>query len=203
MTKEFSIMLAGVGGQGVILLSELLGNAAVKDGLRVRGSEALGMAARGGSVSSTIRIGKTVEAPLITPGKCDALVAMEPAEALRNIAYLSPSTQLIVNTRSVIPFTVSVGTSSYPALETIIEKLTSTSCKLIQLDAAEIARQAGNILSTNIVMLGVLFGSTGIPISLETVKEQIRKRFLANAALINIKAFDLGYQLADTFQRGD
>ena len=196
MNKEFNLLIAGVGGQGVILMSEILGNAAVKDGLNVKGSEALGMAARGGSVISTIRIGEGVVAPLITAGKCDVLVGMEPAEALRNIAYLQPATRVLVNTESVIPFTVMVGESKYPSLETIIEKLHLATDRIIQLNAVQIAVEAGSTLSANISMLGALFGTSDVPIKIETIKEQIGKRFSANLSPMNIRAFDLGYQQA-------
>jgi indolepyruvate ferredoxin oxidoreductase beta subunit len=85
--KEMNIIIAGVGGQGVVLLSEILGNAAVRDGLKVRGSEVLGMAQRGGSVFSNIRLGSDVESPMTAEGKCSVLIGVEPSEALRNIQY--------------------------------------------------------------------------------------------------------------------
>jgi len=195
MVKEFNIIIAGVGGQGVILMSELLGNAAVEDGLNVRGSEVLGMAARGGSVSSVIRIGDGVMAPLIPTGKADVLIGMEPVEALRNIAYLGQSSSVILNTEKIPPFTVAIGESTYPDLETIVEKLGSASGRVIQISAVQIAREAGSALSANIAILGALFGSGQLPIKIETVKEQIRSRFSAKLAPVNIKAFDLGYQV--------
>jgi len=194
MVKEFNIVIAGVGGQGVILMSELLGNAAVEDGLNVRGSEVLGMAVRGGSVSSTIRIGEGVLAPLVPAGKADILVGMEPVEALRNIAYLWQSSLVILNTGKVVPFTIALGQSTYPEMETIIEKLRRASNRVVQLSAVQIARKAGSTLSANIVMLGALFGTGRLPIKMETIKEQIRFRFSARLAPANIKAFDLGYQ---------
>ncbi|MEJ2739471.1 MAG: indolepyruvate oxidoreductase subunit beta [Dehalococcoidia bacterium] len=144
MTDEFNISIVGVGGQGVILMSELLGNAAIRDGLNVRGSEILGMAVRGGSVSSMIRIGKDVFGPLIPTGKCDVLVGMEPAEALRNISSLSRSGMVILNTEAMVPFTVSLGTSRYPELNSIIEKLNQQVGKVITLNASRIAREASN-----------------------------------------------------------
>ena len=120
MVKEFNVLITGVGGQGVILMSELLGNAAVSDDLNVRGSEVLGMAVRGGPVISTIRIGSEVHGPLIPMGKCDVLAGMEPSEALRNITYLSPSSLVMqtppslsvlnVNLRNVILLKQSVPT---------------------------------------------------------------------------------------------
>ena len=196
MVEEFNILIAGVGGQGVILVSELLGNAAVKDGLHVRGSEVLGMAVRGGSVSSTVRIGNGVFGPLTPTGKCDILVGMEPAEALRNISYLSQSSLVILNTEVVIPFTVSLGISEYPDLEKIIEKLAGASSKLITLNAIEIAREAGSRQAANVVMLGALFGTKQLPIRAETVKEEIRSRFAAKLVPVNVRAFDLGYRIS-------
>ncbi|MCK4369389.1 MAG: indolepyruvate ferredoxin oxidoreductase subunit beta [Dehalococcoidales bacterium] len=194
MIKEFNVLITGVGGQGVILLSELLGKSAVKDGLKVRGSEILGMAVRGGSVTSIIRIGDEVYGPLIPLGKCHALVGMEPSEALRNIAHLSKSSLVILNTAVTIPFTVSVGESSYPSLEEILGQLSKASGRIIKLDAAQLAQEAGSRLTTNIVMLGALFGSEQLPIKIATIKESIRERFPAKVAPVNIKAFDLGYE---------
>ena len=194
MVKEFNILITGVGGQGVILMSELLGRAAVKERLRVRGSEILGMAVRGGSVTSAIRIGDEVYGPLIPMGKCDVLIGMEPSEALRSITYLSKSSLVIVNIAVTIPFTVSIGESKYPSLAEILEKLGKASEKTIKLDANQIAQDAGSLLTTNIVMLGALFGTGKLPISIETIKESIQTRFPAKTAPVNIKAFDLGYQ---------
>jgi len=195
MVKEFNILITGVGGQGVILMSELLGKSAVKDGLRIRGSEILGMAVRGGSVTSVIRLGDEVYGPLIPMGKCDVLIGMEPSEALRNIAYLSKSSLVIINTAATIPFTVSLGKSKYPSLDEITGKLSKASNRIIKLDAAQTAQQAGSLLTTNIVMLGALFGTELLPIKMATIKETIQAHFSAKVAPVNIKAFDLGYEV--------
>jgi len=194
MVKESNILIAGVGGQGVILMSELLGNAAVSDGLNVRGSEVLGMAVRGGPVVSIIRIGSEVYGPLIPTGKCDILAALEPAEALRNASYLSQSSLVIVNTRKIIPPAVFIGLSKYPSLEEIIEKLNTISSKVIALNATQIAIEAGNPLTANIVMLGALFSSGQVPIKIETAKGAIQERFPEKRVPVNLKAFDLGYE---------
>lgn len=194
IVNELNILIAGVGGQGVILMSELLGNAAVNDGLNVRGSEVLGMAVRGGSVVSTVRLGRAVYGPLIPIGKGDILIGMEPAEALRNITYLSDSSLVILNTRKIVPFTVTLGGSGYPDLEKVIERLKRVASKVITLDATQIAEEAGSPLAANIVMLGALFGTGRVPIKIETVKETIQDRFPVKLALVNIKAFDLGYE---------
>jgi indolepyruvate ferredoxin oxidoreductase beta subunit len=194
MVKEFNILITGVGGQGVILMSELLGRAAVADGLRVRGSEILGMAVRGGSVTSAIRIGDEVYGPLIPTGKCNTLVGMEPSEVLRNISYLSKSSLVLLNTAVTTPFTVFIGESGYPSLEEITGQLGKASDRIVQLDASQLAQEAGSLLATNIVMLGALFGTEQLPIKIATIKETIQARFPAKAAPVNIKAFDLGYE---------
>jgi len=195
MVREFNILITGVGGQGVILMSELLGKAAIVDGLSVRGSEILGMAVRGGSVTSIIRVGDDVYGPLIPAGKCDIVIGLEPSEALRNASYLSKSGLVILNTVPIIPFTVSLGRSSYPTLEQVVEKLNSITGKIIKLDATQIAREAGSLLAANVVMLGALFGTELLPLKVATIKERIQARFAAKVAPVNIKAFDLGYQV--------
>ncbi len=194
MTNEFNIVIAGVGGQGVILMSELLGNAAVADGLNVRGSEVLGMAVRGGSVSSTIRLGEEALAPLAPTGKADVLVGMEPAETLRNINNISGQSLVIINMEKVVPFTVSALGAVYPELDTVLEKLHLATDKIIQLNATRIAGEAGSTQSANVVMLGALFGQGQLPIKIETVKKEITARFNEKVAPINIRAFDLGYE---------
>ncbi len=192
--KELNVIIAGVGGQGVVLLSEILGNAAVQDGLKVRGSEVLGMAQRGGSVFSNIRLGEDVFSPMTTDGKCDILIGVEPSEALRNIQYINETTTVIVNSRKVIPATVSMGKSVYPEIDRIVTRLQSVAGKVIVLDATDIAEKAGNRQSSNVVMLGALFGSGKMPIKLEIVKGAILERVPPKAADANLKAFEMGYE---------
>lgn len=192
--KELNIILGGVGGQGIILMSELLGHAAVQDGLDIQGSEVLGMAQRGGSVFSNIRIGGNICAPLTPQGKCDILVAVEPSEVLRYLSELSKSSLVIINTREVKPYTVSIGQSGYPAMDAILEKVRKVTDKIITMDATEIAEKAGNLLTANTVMLGALFGSGRMPVSIETMKELLKHRVPAHASEANLNAFELGYE---------
>jgi len=194
--KELNIIIAGVGGQGVVLMSEILGNAAVQEGYKVRGSEVLGMAQRGGSVFTNTRTGSEVFAPMTADGRCDVLVGLEPSEALRNIQYLNKSSVVIMNNRKVIPATVSMGKSTYPEIEVVRQKLEEAAGKVIVIDAVELAEKAGNRQSSNVVMLGALFGSGKMPISVETVKGLIGERFTGKAVDINMKAFDLGFAAA-------
>jgi len=192
--KELNILLGGVGGQGVILMSELLGQAAIQEGLDIQGSEVLGMAQRGGPVFSNIRIGSDIYAPLTPQGKCDILVAIEPSEALRYVRELSQSSLVIINTRELKPYTVSIGESGYPELSAILEKVRKVSQNIITLDATKIAEQAGNTLAANTVMLGALFGSSKMPIKVETIKGLIKNHVPQNAIGINLIAFNLGYE---------
>jgi indolepyruvate ferredoxin oxidoreductase beta subunit len=192
--KELEVIICGVGGQGVVLMSELLGSAAVKDGIEVKGSEVLGMAQRGGSVYSNIRLGSQAYAPMTLEGKCDVLLAVEPSEALRHISYLSKSSLVVLNSRKVMPFTVFLGKSGYPSLEEILAKLKKVTDGVVTLDAAQIAEKAGNLQTANVVMMGALFGTGLIPIKVETAKAVIQARFSAKVAEVNMKAFDLGYQ---------
>ncbi|MGA2260306.1 MAG: indolepyruvate ferredoxin oxidoreductase subunit beta [Acidobacteriota bacterium] len=193
-SKEVNIVICGVGGQGVVLMSELLGHAAVQDGLKILGSEVLGMAQRGGPVFSNIRIGSDVYAPLTPEGKGDLMVAVEPSEALRNITFLSKSSLVVLNTRKVIPYTVSSGESGYPSLEVIMARLNQAAKKVMVLDAAHLAEEAGHLQSTNVVMLGALFGTRQMPIQTETINRTIAERFSPKVADVNIRAFGLGYE---------
>jgi len=196
MTKksELNIIISGVGGQGVVLLSELLGTAAVADGVAVKGSEVLGMAQRGGSVFSNIRLGRTVIAPLTPEGKCDVLIAVEPSEALRNIQYLAKGSVVVINSTKVLPFTVFLGKSGYPEIGAIIAKLHDVTDRVITLDAAQLAGTAGSLQAANVVMLGALYGTGLLPVSVATAKEAILSRFKGKVGEINIKAFELGYE---------
>ena len=191
---EINIIICGVGGQGVVLVSELLGNAAVRSGVPVKGSEVLGMAQRGGSVFSNLRLGGDVIAPMTPEGKCDVLIAVEPSEALRNIQYLAKNSVVVLNTTTIMPYTVYLGQSGYPNREDIIQQLRKVTDRIITLDASSLAKQAGSLQAANVVMLGALFGTGLIPIKDETAKEAILSRFKGKVGEINIKAFDLGYE---------
>src|SRR4030066_427534 len=192
--NEINIIICGVGGQGVVLVSELLGTAAVRGNGAVKGSEVLGMAQRGGSVFSNLRLGGDVIAPMTPEGKCDVLIAVEPSEALRNIQYLAKNSVFVLNTSTVMPFTVYLGKSGYPTQEQIIKKLQEVTDRIITLDASGLAKEAWSLQAANVVMLGALFGTGLMPIKDETAKEAILSRFKAKVGEINIKAFDLGYE---------
>ena len=193
-TKELNIIICGVGGQGIVLMSELLGHAAVRDGLRVRGSEILGMSQRGGSVVSNIRIGKEVYAPITPEGECHLLAAMEPSEALRNIHYLTRTSLVILSTKPIIPYTVYSDGIKYPDITEIVAMLESLVMKVITVDATALVKKVSNLPTLNIIMLGALLGTGSVPIKTDTMRTVIREYFSGEAITPNINAFNLGYR---------
>lgn len=169
-TSECDIVVVGVGGQGVILISNIIGKAALKAGLSVRSAETHGMAQRGGSVINHLRIG-CVFGPLVPVGGADILLALEPAEALRYAHYLSKDGVALVNTNPVLPSTVTTGQSRYPPLEEILAPLQRICRDIKTLDATKLAVKAGNPQTMNVVMLGAL--SKHIPLREEELIESL------------------------------
>ncbi|KYC45995.1 MAG: Indolepyruvate oxidoreductase subunit IorB [Candidatus Methanofastidiosum methylothiophilum] len=186
---EFNILICGVGGQGTILASYVLGNAALKEGHKVRLGEIHGMAQRGGSVVSHVRMGDEVYGPVIPQGKADILIAFEPLEALRNISYLRKGGKTILNTEKINPISVSLGECEYPPIDEILFIL-SEKGKVYHFNATEIAKGLGNQVVMNMVLIGAL-SLLEIPIKNETLLETI-KDTLSKKADINLKAFEAG-----------
>jgi len=193
--KAVNIQLAGVGGQGVLLISNIIGAACVKHGLNVLSSEVHGMAQRGGVVLSTVRIGE-VFSPMIADGEADALLAFEPVEAARATEVVSKRTEVIVNTRPIVPFTVGVWGHKYPPVEEILKGLRGMAKKVVAIDAEELAKEAGNKVTTNIVMLGALMGRAIVPIPVDVVRETVSLKVPKKFLDLNLKAFDLGCKAA-------
>ncbi len=194
MVEELNVLIAGIGGQGSILMSELLGEAAIREGLAVKGGETLGIAQRGASVNSMLRIGSVPQGPLIPEGKGDLMLCLEMSEALRHLHYMSKSSFIIISTQKITPVAVSLGESVYPSMEKILGELEKNSAMIVTMDPVKLALEAGNILSANVVMLGAAFATKLLPIKVETVKAVIEARFTGKVRQINFKAFELGYQ---------
>jgi indolepyruvate ferredoxin oxidoreductase beta subunit len=154
-TSECDIVIVGVGGQGVILISDVIGRAGVMAGKPVRGAETHGMAQRGGSVINHTRIGCRFS-PMVASGSADVLVALEPAEALRFAHFLSPNGVALVNTRQVLPVTVTTGVARYPQLDEILAPLKGLCRTVKAMDATALAKKAGTAQAMNVVMLGAL-----------------------------------------------
>ncbi|MDH3826462.1 MAG: indolepyruvate oxidoreductase subunit beta [Desulfobacterales bacterium] len=186
------IVVIGVGGQGNLLATNLLGEAALSLGMPVVASEIHGMAQRGGIVESAVLLGD-ISSPIISPGESDVFLSFEPLETLRGLSKCNRKTVVITNTRSMQPFTAALGQGVYPPLEKMMSLIKSKIDKVIAFDGSALAEKAGNPLSLNMVMLGALIGSETIPISAADMKETIststKKAFLES----NLKAFDLGF----------
>ncbi len=192
--KEFNIVLAGVGGQGILLAAEILGAAAIKDKLNVRVSELHGMAQRGGAVVSNVRIGEKVLAPTVLEGQADVLLGFEPLESWRNLKFASEKTLVIMNTEVIPPTELTVKMMKCPSLEEIQKKIRHFTKKIITVEAAELAKKAGSILAENVVLIGVLAASEKMPVRNESILEALRELIPPKHMGVNAKAFKLGYE---------
>ncbi len=194
MNKD--ILICGVGGQGTVLASKIIAAAAAEEGNTVHSAETIGMAQRGGSVTSHVRIGENAFSPLIPKGFADILLAFEPAEAVRNLAYLRENGIAVVNTCAVKPVTEALKPSGYEA-ETMLSYLNG-SCKCIFVDSAEVCAPFGSSKFFNIILLGIASGSGKLGIGRETLLNQIEKRVPPKYAEINKKAFLTGFDIGST-----
>lgn len=186
-----SIMIVGVGGQGTLLASRILGNVAINSGYDVKVSEVHGMSQRGGSVVTYVRYGDGVASPIIGIGGADIVLAFEELEAYRSLPYLKKGGRLIVNTQNIAPMPVITGAAEYP--EGIIEKIKEKSVDTVALDALSIAKEIGNVKAVNVILIGVLAKSSEIPKEkwIEAVTETVPAKFLE----LNLKAFEAGYNI--------
>jgi len=193
--ETIRLVCVGVGGQGNLLASNLLGQAALSMGINAVVSEIHGMAQRGGVVESTVLLGN-VSSPIVSNGEADVVVSFEPLETMRTLPKCNSKTVVITNTQPLPPFTVSIGQGKYPPVDEILDKIGRKVGKVIALQGNDLAKEAGNPLSLNMVMLGALIGSGAVPVTEEAVKKIIststKKAFLES----NLKAFDLGKQVA-------
>ena len=193
------LIIVAVGGQGNLLASKVLGEAALISGVPVRMSEIHGMAQRGGVVESAIVFGEA-ESSIISDNEADILLGFEPAETLRAINRCNKNTIVITNTATLPPFTVSIGKGVYPPMETI-KTLLQEKCKsLVAIDAMKIAREAGTPMSVNIVLLGALVQSGRLGFSKENLIEAIRRRTKKDFLDMNIKAFEMGFEAAENYK---
>ncbi len=189
------LIIVAVGGQGNLLASKVLGEAALMADIPVRMSEIHGMAQRGGVVESAIVFGNA-QSTIISDGEADVLVGFEPAETLRALNKCNTKTVVITNLAPLPPFTVSIGRGVYPDLDQAKRLIEAKTGRLVALNAAELAREAGTIMSVNIVLLGALCRTGIVPLADDTVRRAIRARTKASFVEVNLKAFDLGYEAA-------
>jgi len=187
MIKSFDILIVGIGGQGTILASNILGEACLLEGRHVKGAETHGMAQRGGSVETHIRI-DGLYGPLIVPGTADLLLSFDLLEALRYSHYLKTEGKMIVNRRMVLPTSVFTQKSPAPTEEEVVSQLARFLPCLI--DADKIAADAGSSLAQNVVILGA--ASRYIPLKAESLLEAVKNLVPQKTVASNVKAFELG-----------
>jgi len=190
MSNSLNILLVGVGGQGTILASKVLAEVAMQLGLAVKMSEIHGMAQRGGSVITHVKLGDEIFSPLVEKGEADVIVAFEQLEALRWLEYLRPGGQVIVNTQVIEPVPVIIGKAKYP--QDIIDNIKVKNPTVSALDALEIATECGNAKVSNIVMIGMLAKKLTFPknLWLQALNKVVPARLLE----INVLAFERGYE---------
>lgn len=197
MKDPFNIVVAGVGGQGNVLASQLLGAVLVNEGFKVTIGETYGASQRGGSVMSHIRVSTTFQyGPLIPPGSADMVVALEPSEAVRVLVQFgSPRTVSVVNIRPVHPVDVISGHLTYPDLDRLLDKIRSLSSKAYLIRATDKALELGNPVLANIILIGALAGSGLLPIDEGGLAKAISDYLSPDKVEINLRAFRLGQEM--------
>ena len=188
------ILICGVGGQGTVLASKLIAAAAMEEGNVVHSAETIGMAQRGGSVTSHVRIGEAYS-PLIPKGKCDMLISFEPAEAVRNLSYLKKDGLVIVNATPVKPTTESLHETGYDGREMIA--YLKEKCNVLVVDSEQLCAQFGSNKYLNVLLLGVAAGSGALGISTEAIQKEIEARVPEKFVENNRLAFECGYAYAN------
>ncbi|MBR5044089.1 MAG: indolepyruvate oxidoreductase subunit beta [Clostridia bacterium] len=190
--KTVNVMIVGVGGQGSLLASKLLGKVLLDAGYDVKVSEVHGMSQRGGSVVTYVRFGDRVASPIIDLGESDFILSFEKLEAARYAEYLSPNGKIIVNTQEIDPMPVIVGRAVYPSH--VLNELESRDVTVDAVDALSLAERAGTAKAVNVVLLGRLARSLpDIPREAwqDAIKSSVKPKFVE----VNLRAFDLGYAL--------
>ncbi len=195
--KTYNIYICGVGGQGIIKTSIVMGEAAMKMGNPVVMSEIHGMAQRGGVVSTELKIGHSWS-PLIGDGEADLILAFEPLEALRSIDKIGEDGCVVTNTAPIMPFNINASKNPYPTMDFILKELESRSNKLYALNALDIAKEAGHILSLNMVMLGGAAAVPDFPVEKTLLKESMEDNLPEKSLEINYKAFNRGFDIVNS-----
>ena len=199
--KSYNLLNVGVGGQGVIRAVQILSHAALLEGHKVRTAETHGMAQRGGSVASYLRFGSSVEGPLIPRGMADLVMSFEASEAVRSFNYAGPNTHFFINNYLIVPPMIHQLGMEYPSIEEIHAFLKDVSPNIFFIDANDLAQEAGNLRTMNVVMLGVICGSGKLPIKIENLQEAIKLFVPKKVIEVNKLAFNLGLEKGRSLRR--
>lgn len=202
MTTEgqLNILIVGVGGQGILMASKILGEAALRSGTHVVIAEVHGMAQRGGVVRCAVRLGK-VHSPLIPKGRVDVLLGFEPIETVRHIERTSKETFIVTNTSPVVPFSAHSGPVQYPVIKDLFLRLKEVRPRVVFLPAEKLAEEAGIKMAANAVMLGALAGSGLLPFSADILEQAIRDIVPTRYIEQNAKGFRLGVETSSRKKR--
>ncbi len=199
--REFSVYMTGVGGQGLVLLSNVIGAACAAAGIRALTGEQHGLSQRSGSINVHMRIGEDIRSPLIPVGGADALLALEALEALRYVEYLRPGGIVLMNSRVQHPVSETEEhmrdkAARYMSADDVRARLLQVTDKVSLIDALGTARRAGNALTENIVMLGALSTIEAFPVPEEALRRSVEDNVPKKAVEVNLRAFDLGKEAA-------
>ncbi|MEA3558317.1 MAG: indolepyruvate ferredoxin oxidoreductase subunit beta [Candidatus Thermoplasmatota archaeon] len=194
----FNMIYCGVGGQGVVLMANIVGEACARSGLNVVSGELHGLSQRGGSVIAHQRIGENVMSPLVPYGEANVLLSLEPMEALRHLPFLKEGGMVITNTRMDHPpietqMLAKGEIEAYITYDEVLSRIRSSGARVVEVDAMALAMKAGNPQTVNVVMVGALAASPDFPVGKEHMVEAVKENVPEKALEVNLKAFELGY----------
>jgi len=196
---SYTICMCGVGGQGIIKTSTIIGNGAIKEGKNVVMSEVHGMSQRGGVVSSELKIGN-YKSSLIEEFNSDMIIGFEPIEIVRNLNKVNKNTKMIINTHSIVPSNISSQKNSYPNIDEVIDILRENYNYVYPINGSQLAKESGNILTLNMVLLGAATADETFPISKDSIIMAMKNNLKANFYDMNTEAIEKGYEKVKSLQ---
>jgi len=192
----YNVLIVGVGGQGVLLASRVIGEAAMREGQEVVMSEVHGMAQRGGSVSAAVRFGKGALSPLVPKAGADLILGFEPVETYRALAYAKQGTVVVTDVNRIVPMTVTSGNEKYPEVGELLSAMRKSGLKVISLDAVQVAEEAGARVTVNSVLIGAVSTLVEFPLKEGTLRSALMSSVPAKAKQVNERAYELGRRAA-------
>jgi indolepyruvate ferredoxin oxidoreductase beta subunit len=192
----YNVLIVGVGGQGVLLASRVIGEAAMREGQEVVMSEVHGMAQRGGSVSAAVRFGKGALSPLVPKAGADLILGFEPVETYRALTYAKQGTVVVTDVNPIVPMTVTSGNEKYPEVGELLSAMRKSGLKVISLDATQAAEEAGARVTVNSVLIGAVSTLVEFPLKEGTLRSALMSSVPAKAKQVNEKAYELGRRAA-------
>ncbi len=191
---KYTVQIVGVGGQGVLLASNVLGTAAMDAGHRLMMSEVHGMAQRGGSVLSTVRFGDEVYSPLEAVGGADLIMGFEPVETVRSLQLGNKDTAILMNLDPVLPSMVAAGFDEYPEIDDLVDAVKAVNPHVVTIEATRIAIEAGKAVAANAVMIGAMAAMKDFPLSKQQLLDALVKSVPEKFRDFNVDAFERGYR---------